>query len=53
LTIVDELGNENVYHFTVTEPLNWAAYASIAGLGLLVFVAVLVVFLAKRRVKIR
>lgn len=53
LTIVDELGNENVYHFTVTEPLNWASYASIAGLGLLVFVAVLVVFLAKRRVKIR
>lgn len=53
LTITDDLGNENVYTFDITEPLNWAAYASIGGLGLLGAVALIVVLKAKRRVKTR
>ncbi|MCM1404630.1 MAG: hypothetical protein NC133_04000 [Prevotella sp.] len=53
LTITDDLGNENVYTFDITEPLNWAAYASIGGLGLLGAVALIVVFKARRRVKTR
>lgn len=53
LTITDDLGNENVYTFDIIEPLNWAAYASIAGLGLLGAVALIVVFKARRHVRIR
>ena len=53
LTITDDIGNENVYTFDITEPLNWAAYASIGGLGLLGAVALIVVFKARRRVKTR
>lgn len=53
LTLTDDLGNVNVYSFTITEPLNWAAYASFAGLGLLAAVVVIVVLIAKRRVKTR
>ncbi|MCM1404658.1 MAG: hypothetical protein NC133_04145 [Prevotella sp.] len=53
LTITDDLGNENVYTFDITEPLNWAAYASIGGLGLLGAVALIVVFKARRRIKTR
>ena len=53
LTITDDLGNENVYTFDITEPLNWAAYASIGGLGLLGAVALIVVLKAKWRVKTR
>lgn len=53
LTITDDLGNENVYTFDITEPLNWAAYASIGGLSLLGAVALIVVFKARRRVKTR
>ena len=53
LTITDDLGNENVYTFDIIEPLNWAAYASIGGLGLLGAVALIVVFKARRHVKTR
>lgn len=53
LTITDDLGNTNVYTFDIEEPLNWAAYASVGGLGLLGAVALIVVLIAKRRVKIR
>ncbi len=53
LTITDDLGNTNEYSFDITEPLNWAAYASIGGLGLLGAVALIVVLKAKRRVKTR
>ncbi len=53
LTITDDLGNTNEYSFDITEPLNWAAYASIGGLGLLGAVALIVVFKARRRVKTR
>ncbi len=53
LTITDDLDNENVYTFDITEPLNWAAYASIGGLSLLGAVALIVVLKAKRRVKTR
>ncbi len=53
LTITDDLGNTNVYTFDITEPLNWAAYASIGGLGLLGTVVLIVVWKAKRRIKTR
>ena len=53
LTITDDLGNTNEYSFDITEPLNWAAYASIGGLGLLGAVALIVVLKAKWRVKTR
>jgi hypothetical protein len=53
LILTDALGNTNTYEFTVTDPPNWATYATIGGFAGIGAIVLVFVYIAKRRLKVR